>query len=105
MALYEDTLTIFGSSDDLIEIEGTINEEFSLPSSEEAFIAISNGTVVRIQYTDHGVWRIALVSKPGDVAISITPAPENDGDNYSDVCVISGGNIAWVVLGSAVLRA
>lgn len=95
-----DMLTIFGCSDDLIEIQGTINEEFSLPPSEEAFIAISNGTVVRIKYNDHGVWRISLVSKPGDVAISITPVPEDDSVNYSDVCVISGGNIAWVVLGS-----
>ena len=98
------SVTIFGYSDDLIEVEGAVRGEFTLPSGDEAFVALSNGVVVRILYSRSGVWRINLVSKPGDVAVSVTSAPEDDDDNYTDRCVVTGGDIAWAVLGTDVTR-
>ena len=97
-----DALSIYGASDDLIEVEGTIRAEFDHYSSDEALLAISNGVVLRIVYSASGVWRITLVSKPGSVSVAITQAPEDNDDNYSDRCEVIGGNIAWVVLGTHV---
>ena len=99
------SVTIYGYSDDLIEVEGAVRGEFTLPSGDVAFVALSNGVVVRILYSRSGVWRINLVSKPGDVAVLVTSAPEDDDDNYTDRCVVTGGDIAWAVLGTDVTRA
>lgn len=93
------SVTIYGSSDDLIEVEGDVREEFNALSygcsGDGGYIATSSGVLVRIDYSESGVWRIAPVS--GEA--SVVQAPEDDEDNYSDVCTIEG-DIKWVVLGS-----
>lgn len=92
-------VTIYGASDDLIEVEGDIREEFS-PYQEHGeesrkYLAFSNGTVISILFSSDGVWRITPVR--GSAAI--TQADGDDEDNYSDVAEIEG-DINWVVLGS-----
>lgn len=93
------SVTIYGASDDLIEVEGDIREEFNPPYGveEEVFLAFSNGTVLRIKYTNAGVWRIAPVIFGGE--LKIEQAPEDNEDNYSDRAFI-GSPILWVVMGT-----
>ena len=94
-------ITIYGASDDLIEVEGDISEEFSyLDHDDEGdLIAVSDGTVVRITYGASGVWRIVPVHH-GSGTLTITQAPEGDDDNYSDRATIDG-TVTWVVQGVA----
>jgi hypothetical protein len=91
-------LTIYGASDDLIEVEGTIDEEFN-PRDVDSLIAVSDGTLLRIRYVD-GVWRITPVTR-GAADLRIEQAPEDDDRNYSDRATLTGINLRWVALGSA----
>lgn len=92
-------LIIYGASDDLIEVEGAINEEFN-PRDSDTLIAVSDGTLLRIRY-DSGVWRITPIRR-GSGDLTIVQAPEEDNeDNYSDRATLSGVEVQWVVLGSA----
>jgi hypothetical protein len=101
-------IEVYGSSDDLIEVEGEICDEFPYDSSgcdTGDLLAFSDGTVLRIQMLN--VWRITLVH-PSQLGndVSIVQCPENDEVNYSDRAVISGpGEIQWVVRGDAIAPA
>jgi len=91
---------IYGSSDDLVEVGGDVTEEFNIPYNtheETAIIATNVGVVVRITYTEQGVWRIVPIAGQPE-QYTIVQAPEDDDDNYSDRCEIHG-DIAWVVYG------
>ncbi len=59
-------LEAYGASDDLIEIDGEFSEEFSCyirDDNEKIILALSDGTVLDVKYTDYGVWRFTLVAK------------------------------------------
>lgn len=98
-------VTLYGSSDDLIEVEGDIEEEFypftdspACGGETGAVLGFSDGTVLRIVYSRAGVWRITpVVEQPG--RLSIERAPEDDEDNYTDRATITG-TIKWVVKGN-----
>lgn len=93
------SVTVYGASDDLIEVEGDIREELPWDYSGPAYLGLSNGVVLRIQYGHvSGVWRIAPVA--GADLVQVTQCPENDEDNYSDKATVTG-DVAWVVCGSA----
>jgi hypothetical protein len=95
------SVTVYGSSDDLIEVDGDINAEFYAGVGDDGdLLVFSDGTIVRITYTEAGVWRIAAVTQqsPG----SLVQAPEDDDDNYSDRLTIDADNIRWVALASKV---
>ena len=104
-----DTLIISGHSDDLIEVEGAIREEYSALDDEGGGLVVgaSDGTAVRIRYADNGVWRITPVATGPQSTLSIVQAPEDDDDNYSDVATITcpDGAIRWVICGVAKVKA
>ena len=97
-------IKICGSSDDLIELEGDVTEEFSFTDNGEGgdLLAFSNGTVLRINYdyANSGVWRIIPVVH-GTGRFVLTQCPEDDEDNYSDIAEIHDADITWVVHGIA----
>jgi len=97
-------LTIYGASDDLIEVEGDIEEEFVYRDLDDDgdLLAFSDGTILRIMFTQAGVWRIIPVTPEGD-SLTIAYAPEDDEDNYSDRATLTG-DIAWVVHGDSYAR-
>jgi hypothetical protein len=94
-------ITVYGASDDLIEIEGDIREEFH-PGDESAptYLAFSTGAALSIRYTDEGIWRVTPVSSHG---LSIEQAPADDDANYTDRAHIEG-DIKWVVGGQQFAR-
>lgn len=51
---------ITGASDDLIEIEGEIREEFSAWECKNGVIACSDGTLLRVSYDENGIWRFRV---------------------------------------------
>lgn len=94
-------ITVYGASDDCIEVEGDIREEFSYqkrgygqPTGE--LLAFSDGTILRIEFTDAGVWRISPVAR-GAGRLDIVQASEGDEGDYSDVANLDGA--VWVVQG------
>jgi hypothetical protein len=100
-------LKIYGASDDLIEIEGAINDEVDCYETCQKGIKFecSDGTKGNIQY--HGEWNISLDNE-GSLFQSLIPTigediehTENDAlgcTSYSDVLVLKEG-VEWVKVG------
>jgi hypothetical protein len=102
-------VTIYGASDDLIEVDGDISEEFPLNNTgnDGDVLAFSDGTILRIAYTDPGVWRITKVAQ-GTATLTIEQAPEDVDDDYTDrATLVEGdqGDLTWVVHGIAYAKA
>jgi hypothetical protein len=90
-------LTVYGESDDLVEIEGDIREEFNPNYDEPKLILVtSNGVVLRVQYDDEGIWRITVLKGHDKVTLTQSKATEED---YTDRAVIDG-DVEWVVCGN-----
>ena len=95
-------LRVYGSSDDLIEIDGDINEEF-VYDGEGGFLAFSDGTLLAVEYSDTGIWRFGPLNH-GSAEYANDAATEDDGhrDNYlpaySDIVTLQG-DFLWVVYG------
>ncbi len=84
------TITIYGSSDDLIEFEGDITEEYCV--DEEGYLIFDNDVVVKFAYTDDGEWKFQLVSGPAEIVshIKAGKADCEKYNDYSDVLTIKG---------------
>ncbi len=100
------SVTVYGASDDLVEVEGDIREEFNalgnLDQEDDGgggYLAFDDGNVLKIVYTADGVWRITPVAL-GKGEVTIKQAVSSD-DDYSDRATIDG-QLRWVSFGSAV---
>lgn len=91
------SVRVYGASDDLIEVEGDVNEEFNGYGGDDGFVlGFSTGVLLRIVYDRDGTWRISPIS---DIeGAQIVQAPGMDEDNYSDVATVTG-DVSWVVFG------
>lgn len=90
-------LTIYGASDDLVEIEGDLREEFN-PECDEApsYLAFGDGTVLSIEYTKAGIWRIY---RQAEGSARFEKQEGTDADtNYSDRVTLEG-DLKYVVFG------
>lgn len=101
------TITVYGSSDDLIEVDGAIREEFNYysPDTDDHanYLAFSDGTILSVLYAKDGCWRINRVAS-GDAQYTKTEAEGADTDNYTDKVNLVG-DMKWVVFGSQLVRA
>lgn len=90
------TTTITGCSDDLIEIEGDINEEFVAPGwsddFEEGVITCSDGTALRFTYGKGGRWRFFPIVM-GSLFVRVDQG--NEEDDTCDVVHFKDG-LKWV---------
>lgn len=96
-------ITIYGASDDLIEIDGPIAEEFGYDGHGERdgedrgdLLGFSDGTLLRIYRDREGVWRITRL-RTGRAAYTIE---QGDEDNGTDKATLDG-DVAWVVHGTS----
>lgn len=98
------TITIYGASDDLIEVRGDLSEEFTTDVFSHGYegdlLAFSDGTVLRITYGE--AWRIVPVHR-GTAELAIVQTTESD-DGYSDEATLEGP-IQWVVAGKRMATA
>lgn len=80
-------ITVTGASDDLIEVDGDIIEEFSaLDTTVGGYLGFSNGVLLRAVYDNDGIWRItpivgevkivygSVLDDTNDVATLMSPA-------------------------------
>ena len=56
-------ITITGASDDLIEIDGDINEEFNSYDCNNGLLSVSDGTLLKVKYDEDGIWRFTPMYK------------------------------------------
>jgi len=96
------SVTVYGASDDLVEVKGDIRAEFSA-AEDGGYLAFSDGTLLSIDFTAAGIWRIIRLVK-GAASVTNIEGDVKDG-NYSDrVTVTSSVPIRWVLYGGAVAR-
>ena len=90
------SITVYGASDDLIEIDGDIREEFNHLGTEPALLAFSDGTVLSIAFDPDGSgnWRITPRAVGADGTVAIEQVPDADDRATLD------GDVRWVVYGS-----
>jgi hypothetical protein len=89
-------IIISGGSDDLIEIEGDIGEEFYAHQDGD-FLSFSDGTLLKIIYTEDGCWRISVIQMNAKI-IERFEATDSDSEEYSDKLTIEG-DFNWVICG------
>lgn len=99
---------IYGGSDDLIEIEGAINNEANVYLKDDGNLPFdcSDGTNGYIEYDEDGQWRITVLDAGSLCRIKIASVGEDAahiGDatgctSYSDVLILEPG-IEWIKIG------
>lgn len=78
-------LTFYGHSDDLIEIEGDIEDE--IPCwDQNVEILVNDGTILLAHYGTGGIWNFTIVKNGEGSLINHVKANTN---HYSDVVTIS----------------
>lgn len=93
------TTKIYGASDDLIELEGQITEEFNggLYRDEAGprgdILAFSDGTLLEVEYDRDGIWRIRRLVAG---ACEYQHTPGELTSDTADVAVLTG-DLRWVV--------
>jgi len=55
--------TITGASDDLIELDGDLCDEFSAYDCNDGRMALSDGTLLKVEYDEDGLWRFKVLYK------------------------------------------
>jgi len=93
---------IYGASDDLLEIEGDVGEEYGCYGTDDEhvteglLVACSDGTVLTVKYGKGGmgVWGIVMHIK-GHLFDRIDECNNPDADVYSDVAHFGDG-LKWV---------
>lgn len=92
---------VYGASDDLIEIDGDIYEEFGRYNSEGDYLAFSDGTVLYMVYDGDGIWRIKVICK-GELF-----ERKEEGDVFKDTNDIAyfKDGLKWCVVGKEMAKA
>ena len=90
-------VTVCGASDDVIEVDGDIYEEFLHQGEGPALLAFSDGTVLRVVYGQEGVWRITPVAMGTAELAHVFGQQDRE---HTDKATLDG-DIRWVVYGSA----
>ncbi len=103
---------IYGASDDLIEIEGDVEEEYGKINARNLSINASDGTQAKITYNDEGEWKIDLINM-GNKYLDLILSKGEDYKHihedaigcspYSDVLVLDDG-IEWVKIGGKTFK-
>ena len=104
------SVTVYGASDDLIYIEGDIDEELypreiegGSGEADARILAFSDGTVLKILYDREGMWRIRRIASGTAEYRNVEAEDPNDRNNYSDRATLTG-DIKWCVPGDAFKR-
>lgn len=86
-------ITITGASDDLIEIDGDVNEEFNSYDCKNGLLCISDGTLLKVVYDEDGIWRFTPKCK-GTAFKGHEVGSAEDGTNDK---VFIEGVVKWIV--------
>lgn len=89
---------IYGHSDDLIEFEGEITGEIGC-FNERVLVAISDGTLLRWEYTEDGLWKVDVLLE-GSCFGCVENIEYPSDEDYSDIVHMKTGcTFAWWGIG------
>lgn len=96
---------VYGASDDLIEVEGDLYEEFGSYDAEGDVLKFSDGTRIGVTYDQEGQWRLKLLEVSLLTDATHIPSREEDEGHagrdedgcpdYSDKVILEGP-LEWV---------
>ena len=90
-------VTIYGYSDDLVEIENSQYKEDEIDCYDKAIrFFFVDGTIISICYAQGGVWKITHEAI-GKAWYELTRCEDDDDDAYSDVFKIDSEIISYEV--------
>src|SRR4029079_4836488 len=87
-------ITIYAASDDLVEVDGDIEEEFSNYDFSEpggAYVCVSTGDLIQFQIDEDGDWFARVIVDA--TSPTIGKRPDRPGDDQVTV----SAPVAWVV--------
>ena len=84
-------VTVSGASDDLVEVDGDLSEEFG---GDEVTLVFGDGTHLLVRYAEDGCWRVSLVKQGTATYRHVFTATDSDSDNYSDRAELEGDLIS-----------
>lgn len=94
--------TIYGRSDDLIEVEGDVTGEVGCYGTDDratgALLVVSDGTVLDVKYgvpAKRGAWGIRVL-RVGELFDRIESCDDDGADSDSDRVVLRDG-VKWVM--------
>lgn len=94
---YNNKITVvYGCSDDLVEIDGEIIEEFGVAYRKECILVFSDNTKLKIYYckekdgSTYGIWGIDVVEE-GKLFERKVECWDEDADLYSDIVFFKEG--------------
>jgi len=98
-----DEITIYGASDDLIEVESTSfrAEEFNIDNYGDYILAVSDGTILRVRYDEDGIWRFTPLLI-GSALVDIKYG--KDDRAHTDRVTLTSDDLRWVVLGTHIAK-
>jgi hypothetical protein len=97
-------IKVYGASDDLIEIDGDIREEFN---THDGILLFSDGTMLEVRFNGMGLWKISVlqageahVHRAQVAGAGVIEDEESPSDvaHYTDVVHLIGGHIKFVAL-------
>lgn len=83
---------VYGASDDLIEVEGGFNDEFSWFSDKPVYLNFSDGTQLSALYDKDGIWRL---DRTREGTNEFRHEPGSVDDDRNDVVFLTG-EVKWV---------
>lgn len=86
---------VTGHSDDLVELDGLIREEWMHYGPGPARVEFDNGVALDIEFDRDrdGIWRIGVVSGAYYVRVITCPDPSGE-DVYTDTAIVTGARAA-----------
>lgn len=97
---------VYGTSDDLVEIEGEVRGEVGCYDSG-VLLGFSDGTILAVRYGKSGlggVWAVTPL-REGDLFDRLEVCTDEDADPYSDVAHFRDGPLkAWAGRGMEAVR-
>jgi hypothetical protein len=99
------TLTLYGTPEDRIKIEGEFEEEVDAYDMEEgAYLAINDGTLLALAVDENGLWRIdpltvGIGTKLEKVAATLDSETESDRVTLTN----PGIPFQWALMGSSLV--
>lgn len=98
-------LIISGASDDLIEIDGLISDEFNVYGPAQVVVKVDDAVhlIATVEYDDGGEWRVKVAGNFPSATVTWIKAPGEDYPDqridgyripaYSDVLIVHMGDI------------
>jgi hypothetical protein len=88
------TTKIYGASDDLIDVEGDVHDEFGSFDSN-SIVGCSDGTRLEFEYLMGGLWKIKI-HNTGDLFDRLEICEKETDKGHSDIAHFKSG-LKWVV--------